>query len=254
MTSYIDECVEQVLTRGHCLLKGRFPAQAVESCREDFMPLLEQVGQRIPEGNRGLCRWAIGLPFAPPFYHSAFFTDALVNEICRRILGDGMHVVYYGTDTPVKGSDFQKVHADIPFPFPEEPGIRHPPLTLSVRFTFGAMTMANGPFEVAPGTQYLPRQETIAKLEAGEIPLEPLLLDVGDVIVSDARTPHRGTPNHTDEPRPFAVIVYNRDFYFQERWEEGLEANDNPVLLESFYRSLSEEEQRLLRRLPRTQC
>ena len=109
-----------------------------------------------------------------------------------------MHIVYYGTDTPIKGSQLQKIHADIPFLFPQNPDHQHPPVTLSVRFTFGEMTLENGPFEVAPGTQHLPREETIAKLECGEIPMESLLLDVGNVIISDARTPHRGTPIFCD--------------------------------------------------------
>ena len=184
------------------------------------------MARRIPEGNRGPNRWAIGLPFAPPFYHSVFFLDETVNRICSRILGEDMHVVYYGTDTPVAGSGYQKVHADIPHLFPEDSDHRHPPVTLSVRFTFGDMTMENGPFEVAPGMQHLPREETLARLESGELPLEPLLLDIGDVIVSDARPPHRGTPNRTREPRPFAVIVYNRSWYFTESMDaRELEAN-----------------------------
>ena len=253
MSIDITRCVEEIQSDGHCLLKDRFPHDAVEACRLGFLPLLDEVTHRVPDGNRGPRRWAIGLPFAEPFYHSAFFTDNIVNQICRRILGDDMHIVYYGTDTPVQGSEYQKVHADIPFAFPENPQHRHPPLTLSVRFTFGAMTMENGPFEVAPGTQHLPRTETLAKLEAGELPLQPLLLDVGDVLISDARTPHRGTPNNTDEPRPFAVMVYNRGYVFSERDQaRTLEANEEtPQLMDSFYQTLSEAEQRLLRRLPR---
>ena len=253
MPADIDRCVEEVLTRGHCLLENQFPRDAVEACRAGFLPLLEEVAGRIPEGNRGPNRWAIGLPFAPPFYQSAFFLDETVNRICSRILGEDMHVVYYGTDTPVAGSEYQKVHADIPMLFPEDPNHRHPPATLSVRFTFGDMTMENGPFEVAPGMQHLPRQETLARLESGELRLEPLLLNAGDVIVSDARTPHRGTPNRTGEPRPFAVIVYNRSWYFTESMDaRELEANEEtPRLTESFYRSLSEKEQFLLRRLKR---
>jgi hypothetical protein len=72
------------------------------------------------------------------------------------------------------------------------------------------------------------------------------------VIISDPRTVHRGTPNHTDEPRPFAVIVHNRGYYLQEG-HKRLEANeDTPFLRESFYQTLSEREQKLLRRVNRT--
>ena len=246
----IDECVAEILDIGHCILPDHFPRTALEECRRAFQPLLEDVAARIPEGNRGPNRWAIGLPFAPPFYHSAFFNDDAVIEIISRILGEDMHISYYGTDTPISGSEYQHVHADLPFLFNEEPAHRHPPALLSVRFTFADMTLANGPFEVAERTQHLPRIETLERANAGKIPLKPLLLKAGDVVISDPRTVHRGTPNRTDTPRPFAVIVHNRHWYNISR--ERLEANeDMPMLTESFYRTLSQREQELLRKVPR---
>ena len=126
-----------------------FREQHLRNADRRFSPLLEDVAARIPEGNRGPNRWAIGLPFAPPFYHSAFFNDNTVIEIVSRILGEDMHISYYGTDTPIQGSEYQHVHADLPFLFKEEPAHRHPPALLSVRFTFVDMTPENGPFEVA---------------------------------------------------------------------------------------------------------
>ena len=253
MSIDIDQCAEEILDLGHCILRDHFPRPEIEACRQGFLPLLEEVSARVPEGNRGPKRWAIGLPFARPFYHSALFNDDTVNRIVSRILGEDMHICYYGTDTPIKGSEYQRVHADIPFLFPEDPDHPYPPSTLSVRFTFGDMTMENGPFEVAPRTQHLPRKETLVKAESGQIPLEPLLLAAGDVMISDARSVHRGTPNRTDEPRPFAVIVYNRHWYDTKGHERTLEANeDTPMMKESFYQTLSEREQQLLRRVHRT--
>ena len=253
MSIDIDQCVEEILDLGHCILRDHFPRPVLEECRRGFLPLLEEVATRIPAGNRGPNRWAIGLPFARPFYHSAFFNDDTVIQIIRRILGEDMHISYYGTDTPIKGSEYQKFHADLPFLFPENLDHQHPPVLLSVRFIFGEMTLENGPFEVAERTQNLPRAATLEKAEAGQLPLRRLELAAGDVIISDPRTVHRGTPNHTDEPRPFAVIVHNRGYYFQEGHNKKLEANEGtPFLRESFYQTLSEQEQKLLRRIDRT--
>ncbi len=249
----IDSCVQDILDVGHCILRDHFPRPQLEECRRGFLPLLDQVAQRIPEGNRGPNRWAIGLAFAKPFYHSAFFDDDTVIRITSRILGEDMHISYYGTDTPVKGSEYQRFHADLPFLFPEDLAHKHPPVLLSVRFTFGAMTLENGPFEVAEGTQHLPRAETLARAEAGELPVKPLELAAGDVLISDPRTVHRGTPNPTDEPRPFAVIVHNRPWHSHEG-HQRLEANEEtPFLKESFYQTLSPREQKLLRRIRRTE-
>ena len=129
--------------------------------------------------------WSNWAALAPPFYHSAFFNDDIVIEIIRHVVGEDMHIRYYGTDTPIKGSPYQHVHADIPLRFPNELDHRHPPATLSVRFTFVDMTMENGPFEVAARTQHLPRAKTLEEAESGKIPSEPLLLKVGDVMISD---------------------------------------------------------------------
>jgi len=110
-------------------------------------------------------------------------------------------------------------------------------------------------FDVQPQGGALERvtvRFSLRMITAGELELTPLLLRAGDVLISDARTLHRGTANRTDEPRPFAVIVYNRDWYHLEG-ELRLEANEEtPMLLESFYRTLPPAEQNLLRRVPRT--
>ena len=202
MSIDLDQCVADILDIGHCVLPGHFPKPAIGAFHDGFLPLLAKVAERIPEGNRRANRWAIGLPFAPPFYQSAFFNDAIVNEIVSRILGESMFIGYYGTDTPVAGSEDQQVHADIRPLFPEQPDLRYPPPTLSVRFTTVDMTLENGPYSTSERTQQLSRDEAQAKIQAGEIELAPLLLRAGDVLISDARTLHRGTANRTDAPRP----------------------------------------------------
>ena len=248
----IDNCVEQVLETGYCLLPNHFPQNKLEQCNAAFLSLLEDIAQRIPEGNRGPNRWANGLPFAPPFYHSEFFNDDTVNEIVQRIFGEKMHISYYGLDTPTKDTGYQSIHRDVAPLFHECPDRSSPPYLLSIRFPFVEMTVENGPFEVTTGTQHLPKDEAIAKAESGEIPLNPLLLKLGDVIISDPRAVHRGTPNRTNDPRPFAVICYNRPWHSVESHTAPLLANEDATkLTESFYQSLSAREQHLLRRIPR---
>jgi len=251
MTIDINKCAEEILEIGHCVLPAHFPSSALDEFHKGFLQLFEEVSERIPEGNRGPQRWAIGLPFAPPFYHSALFNDGVVNAIVERILGENSYIPYYGTDTPMQGSEYQRIHADLPFLFPEEEDHVHPPLTLSVRFVSVDMTFENGPFESAERTQNLPRNETIRKAESGQIPLKPVMLKAGDALITDPRNLHRGTPNQTDTPRPFAVIVYNRSWYWTKK--ETLEANEStPQLKESFFKSLSPNEQHMLRMVPRT--
>ena len=252
MTININKCVEEVLEVGHCILPNHFPRLLLEQCNEDFQPLLDDVARRVPDGNRGANRWAIGLPIGPPFYHSEFFNDDTVGEIASAILGDDMNISYYGTDTPAPGAEDQRIHADIPFLFPEDPDYQHPPTTLAVQFAFVDMTEDNGPFAVIPGSHHLPREETLAKANAGELTFTHLLLQCGDVLIRDPRAIHRGTANRSNAPRPFAVLPHERSYYSEEA-HGRLEANENTTqLTESFYQSLSPREQYLLRRVRRT--
>jgi hypothetical protein len=253
MTIDTDKCVSDIREIGHCVLPGLFPPELMEQLHHAFLPLLGKVAERLPDGNRrNGNRWAIGLPFGPPFYDSRLLIDETVLKIVRGILGENAYVSYYGTDTPGGGATVQHVHADLAFLFPEEPNHAHPPALLSLRFPFVDVTAENGPYSVALGTQNMPREETIAKVEEGSIPLTPLLLKAGDAVIVDPRTLHRGTPNKTDAPRPFAVICYNREWYGVEN-HGRLEANeDTPALTQSFFQTLSEQEQRLLRRVRRT--
>ena len=248
----INKCVEEVLEDGYCILPNHFPRPLLEQCNEDFQPILEDIARRIPDGNRGAKRWANGLAFGPPFYHSEFFNDDAATEIMSRILGEDMHISYYGMDTPTPGAEDQGIHTDIPFLFPEDPDHQHPPTNLAVRFTFVDVTEENGPFAVIPGSHHLPQEETLAKAKAGELTFTRLLLQCGDGLIVDGRAVHRGTANRSDAPRPFAVISYNRPYYSVEG-EERLGANENATqLTESFYQSLSSREQHLLRRVRRT--
>ena len=239
MSIDVDQCVADILDIGHCVLPGRFPKPAIDAFHDGFLPLLAKVAERIPEGNRRANRWAIGLPFAPPFHQSAFFNDDIVNEIVGRILGESMFIGYYGTDTPVAGSEDQQVHSDIRPLFPEQPDLRYPPPTLSVRFTTVDMTLENGPYSTSERTQHLSRDEAQSENPGGRNRARTAAA-VAPATSSSAtpRTLHRGTANRTDAPRPFAVIVYNRNWYHLDG-ELRLEANeDTPMLLESFYQTL----------------
>lgn len=248
----VDKCVAEVRDLGHCVLPRHFPQKAIHEFHRGFLPLLDTITARIPEGNRGPNRWAIGVPFAHPFYQSAFFDDDAVNEIVSCILGDDMFIAYYGTDTPKPGAEDQQIHSDVRPLFSEHPDLQYPPPTLSVRFVTVDMTLENGPYVTSERTQLLSPENAQTQIDAGEMELKPLLLQAGDVLISDPRTRHRGTANCSNDVRPFAVVVYNRS-WFQLDSEFRLEANEEtPMLTESFYRRLSPAEQKLLRRVPRT--
>src|SRR5688572_28771273 len=241
----VQRCAAVVLEQGFCILRGQFPAAVIREFREAFAPLLREYAAANADGpNRGPARHYIPLPLRPPFSDRRVLFDPDVLAISRKLLGQDMTFAQYATDTPSKGSTHQDVHCDLPPLFPEEPDLWHPPHVLAVNFSFVPVTPENGPFEVARGSHRLPREVTLRRINAGELPLEPVYLDVGDVMIRDPRCLHRGTPNQTDEPRPVAVIGYERSWVYRPHLDE------NPIPRET-WETLNEEERRLMRKMPR---
>ena len=237
-----EKMAGQILAEGFCLLRQHFPREAVEACRRAFAPKLDEyVAEHADKPNRGPCRHYIALPFEPPFYNPRFFDDDDVVAIVGRILGRDMCIDQYASDTPLQGSVYQDVHADIGPLFDEEPHMWHPPALIAVNFPFVDVTPERGPFEVARGTHRLPKEEALGRIEEGEFPLEPLLLEAGDVLIRDPRCLHRGTPNRTDTPRGVAVIGIRRRWFSRNR-----ESNPVPRVV---WEGLSERERQLMREL-----
>jgi hypothetical protein len=72
------------------------------------------------------------------------------------------------------------------------------------------------------------------------LPLEPIEIDIGDVLIRHPWALHRGSPNTTAIPRPLVAVRYVRRWYAND----SREVNAIPA---STRASLTPEEQRLLR-------
>lgn len=208
--SEIERLTDEALRDGFCILRGHFPLEKMRRWRETFAPLLDAHIER--EGklkNRGAERYYVTLPFENVFADEAIFADADILAIVENLVGKDFVMCQFASDTPLFGSDYQEIHRDAPPLFPEISG-ETPMFQLAVNFPLVDVTPENGPFEVARGTHSVNKEEGLRMIEAGENPIEPVCLNLGDVMVRDVRGLHRGTPNRTREPRPMCVIGYSR--------------------------------------------
>jgi hypothetical protein len=237
--SELQGFTQAVLNDGYCILRNHFSASTLNSWREAFAPLLEAHIQL--EGhlqNRGPARYYVTLPFLTPFSNPQIYEDETVLTVCQRLVGDDMVMCQLASDTPLKGSDYQDVHRDALPLFPETRQ-ETPPFQLAVNFPLVDIVPENGPFEIARGTHMMLKSEGLRQIEAGHIKLEPILMQVGDVMIRDVRGLHRGTPNRTSLPRPMVVIGYSRRWL--SRPEVAIRVPRAAVA------SLSERARRLLR-------
>jgi len=209
-STQIQQFAESVITDGFCVLPEHFSAQKLDQWRQTFLPLLDRhVSHEGHLQNRGPSRYYVTLPFTDPFADPCIYEDDDVLAIVEQLVGADAVMCQLATDTPLLGSTTQDIHRDALPLFPET-GQETPPFQLAVNFPLVEVTMENGPFELARGTHMMSKEEGLRRLERGEVTLEPITMKLGDVMIRDVRGLHRGTPNHTNEPRPMVVIGYSR--------------------------------------------
>lgn len=201
---------QEVRDTSATVLKGAFSAATIDRWNAAFQPLLQAaIANESDAPNRGAGRFYVTLPFHDLWADPAIIDNDAVMAVVERLIGEDGVMCQLATDTPIRGSEHQELHRDTQLLFPET-GAETPTYQLAVNFPLVEVTEANGPMEYAPGTHLMSREEGMAKVSSGEIPLKKALLARGDVMIRDVRHIHRGTPNPSETPRPMVVIGYSR--------------------------------------------
>jgi hypothetical protein len=210
----ISEKISEVREQGYCILKSHLAPQVVEACRQAFWPRLVKHINSGCGSNRGLHRHFFAMSFEPTIFNPQFFFDDEVLYIVRGLMDDRVVADQWGCDVPLRGSEYQAVHVDYQRPlFPEAPNLELPAYALVVSFGLVRIAPEHGPIEIAPGTHRMTRTDALQAVEAGEIGLQAVPLEIGDVLIRHPWALHRGTPNRTEVPRALATIRYVRRWY-----------------------------------------
>lgn len=204
----------EIREQGFCVLRNHFPPSVVEACREAFWPRLLTNLNSGHGSNRGAHRHFLPMPFDPPIFAPRFFFDNHILRIVQELMGDRVVADQWGCDVPLRGSEYQDLHVDYRNPlFPEAPDFVLPMYFLVVSFGLVRITQEHGPIEIAPGTHRMMRLDALRAVETGEIAMQTVPLEIGDVLIRHPWALHRGTPNRTDLPRALVTIRYVRSWY-----------------------------------------
>jgi hypothetical protein len=228
---------ERIRMDGYTILEGALSVEFVDAMRERFDAILEEHRNSHPE-NRGVNRYQMYLPFESPFDSPLLYEHPVVMKIVEAVIGLDILWSYLASDTPLPGSDYQRVHSDTRLLFPET-NFSAPPYGLVLNVPLVDVTDENGPLEIWPGgTHYMPGRLDMQKLAETMISLR-VKMNAGDVLIRDLRMWHRGTPNRGSRSRPNVALVYTRPWY---RFEQK-----PPILTRSQLEALSEKAQAMLR-------
>jgi ectoine hydroxylase-related dioxygenase (phytanoyl-CoA dioxygenase family) len=250
--SNLQEAVNQIKANGYVVLEGVLSQKLIEELRSSFKKVFDAYVNRIKvdttpvnaETPRGQKRFQMNLPFIDPFNDAQIITNPFVLSVLDQLLGQDYTLLYFASDTPLPGSDYQGVHSDeIPL-FPEAE-LTLPAAVMAVNIPLVDITEENGATDVWPGgTHRIPENMNKPKLvqkTAESMKYEKVVMNAGDILIRDPRMWHRGTPNHSDEWRPLMALYYNRPWFNRDG------VSPKVGIPHETYQRLSERAQRLLR-------
>lgn len=209
-TAEHDRSAEDLERDGHCVVKGVFERELIDEWKIAFEKLCESRRAAGAIAYRGKNRFYLSLPWTLPFANEHVFRNRRVLGIIERALGPEYAMVQLAADTAMPGSEYQDLHRDHAPLFSES--FATPLYALAVNFALGPVTLENGPLEVVRGTHRTPRAEAISRAESGIAIIEPITLEVGDVVIRTPLALHRGSPNRTHDPRTMVVMGYVRSW------------------------------------------
>ena len=193
-------------------LKGAFAPEWADVMHADIMALFEEAkaitGGALPRGPE---RWYVEVQPERIRGFIDIATHPWFVAVCEAVLGPEYRIVEIGFDIPFPGARDQPWHRDFPSPLATLDGRR----LNSLAFNLSAVDTLpeHGAFEIALGTQWddvrgcrddmFPPQETWQRYAGRAVRKLP---QRGDISARSALTIHRGTANHSGEPRPVLVV------------------------------------------------
>lgn len=203
--------VERLRMDGYVVLPDLLPPALIEAMRERFDALLAERAT-AQQSNRGPNRFQMVLPFEPPFADPLLYENPLVLEVLEQLMGPDLICTYFASDTPLPGSEHQRVHADTRLLFPETL-LALPAYGVVLNTPLVDVTGENGPLEIWPGGSHLMPGRLDMQALAPTMNSIRLTMRAGSVLLRDLRVWHRGTPNQGTRSRPHLALVYTRPWY-----------------------------------------
>lgn len=250
----IELAMNLMAVNGYVIFEGVLPSTKVQEISDAYRailePYLEEHADEIYNQPTGFNAYTnhirLYLPFEAPFNDSLVIAHPFALAILDRVLGEDCRLGYFATNTTLPGGKrSQPVHSDQGAHFGNHCAQYLPTTNVVLNIPLVDVNLNNGPMEIWPGGTHRlpdsfygtngPKADELAK----HMTSLKVQMPAGSILLRDMRMWHRGTPNHSDEPRPNLALVYGLG-------QAALGSGEICIPQET-YDALSEREQRLLR-------
>lgn len=214
-----DARCKEFRLNGFVVLPGFLPRDLVQAMHDQLLPILLAEHERFARGEsrafRSPGRLSLDLAhhirvLAGPLADERYARHPEIEDLVRAILGpDGTWKRgWTQVECAWPESRHMNWHSDVPL----DGAASTAPGTTRVTYNIPLVdfTWANGTLELLPGTHVQPRAFLADTFHDVRVYPVPLHLRLGDAILRDGNTLHRGTPNLTAAPRPMLDQTYKR--------------------------------------------
>lgn len=202
----IDEVFELFATNGCVLVQNVFSTTFLKKTRDHYLSRFANEWENADqEDRRPLFSPRIAGPLAEPY----FYRHPLLFPIVRRILGDDCVLGACGSVVSLPGAPQQYVHRDSKSLYGNlELDVRLPTYALTVLIPLIDANQETGSTRVWLRTHRESNDERALAMPSQS----PDVLS-GNVLVTDSRTFHAGSPNQSSHVRPLLYNAYHRRWF-----------------------------------------
>jgi ectoine hydroxylase-related dioxygenase (phytanoyl-CoA dioxygenase family) len=196
--------------------KAALSLDLVETFKSEFDPIFAEKQKRFYArftepgmygANHDINRWNLLLPSESSMLRSAFFAQEELFNTLKSVFHGDFSLVFFSSDISSPGSTFQTIHQD------------GNDFAVALNVPLVDSNEVNGATQIYPDTHRISSDSEFTN-ESNEFTdeqiisranaLNPLTLNVkrGDYTLRDLRLIHRGTPNNTDDHRPYLSVIF----------------------------------------------
>jgi ectoine hydroxylase-related dioxygenase (phytanoyl-CoA dioxygenase family) len=213
----MNKAIDFFKKNGYYHAENHFEQSLINDLKNDFYPYFQEKKKRFENrfsndqtnygANHDINRWNMLLPSETSLITSCFYSDSTIFSILKGVFNSEFSLVFFSSDIAAPGSEFQTIHQD------------GNDFAVALNIPLVESNEFNGSTQIFPGTHsekihgdFTNESNTFTDEETLERSalVKPIHLNLktGDATLRDLRLIHRGTPNHSNEIRPYLSAIF----------------------------------------------